>query len=165
MANRARSPFNSALETGTRSLVILAASVPNALDLNRLVQFDYLTVHSADAGGPPSLHPPIPLRSGELLVRRGLIERGLNLMISRRLVQRLATESGFLFEAEDDSGAFLSSLTAPYLRSLQDRAEWVVAQFGALDPAQLDAVVRRLFSAWTTQFQLSDTGPLPGAPS
>ena len=32
--------FNSALETGVRSLVILAANFPAALDLQRLVDLD-----------------------------------------------------------------------------------------------------------------------------
>ena len=81
------SPFNSALETGVRTLAILIACYPTAHDLGRLVQYDYLTVHSGDANGPPSLHPPLPLRSGELLVRRGLIESGLRLMMSRSLVR------------------------------------------------------------------------------
>jgi len=59
MTDRPTSPFNSALETGVRTLAVLVASYPNAHDLGRLVQYDYLTVHSADAGGA---HPAcIPL--------------------------------------------------------------------------------------------------------
>ena len=50
-------PFNSPLETGVRALTVLAELAPAALDLQRLVYFDYLVVHSADAGGPRSLHP------------------------------------------------------------------------------------------------------------
>ena len=65
-------PFNSPLETGVRALTVLAESAPAALDLQRLVYFDYLVVHSADAGGPRSLHPNTPLRNGELLVRRAV---------------------------------------------------------------------------------------------
>lgn len=159
---RSRSAFNSALETGTRSLIILAAADPRELDLNRLVQYDYLTVHSEDAGGPPSLHPPLPLRSGELLVRRGLIDRGLHLMMSRRLVRRSARDEGFLYGAEDQASAFLSSLTVPYTGDLQSRARWVQATFGDLSATELDRVIRGLFEAWTTQFQPIDSGPPVG---
>ncbi len=63
-------PFNSALETGVRALTVLAEASPRALDLQELVYFDYLIVHSGDAGGPASLHLNTPLRNGELLVRR-----------------------------------------------------------------------------------------------
>ena len=74
-------PFNSPLETGIRSLAILVAAYPESLDLQRLLEMDYLVVHSGDADGPESLHAPLPLRAGELLVRRGLIETGLLLMM------------------------------------------------------------------------------------
>ena len=71
------SPFNSPLETGIRSLAVLVAAYPEPFDLERLVEMDYLVVHSGDADGPYSLHAPLPMRAGELLVRRGLIEKGL----------------------------------------------------------------------------------------
>jgi hypothetical protein len=121
--------FNSPIETGIRALILLAESYPVQLDLQRILEFDYLIVHSGDMDGPPSIHPALPLRSGELLVRRQLIERGLLLMISRGLVIRHATPTGFLYQAEDDAGPFLDALTAEYLGDLKDRAVWVVDHF------------------------------------
>ncbi|WP_306800327.1 ABC-three component system middle component 2 [Endozoicomonas sp. YOMI1] len=61
-------PFNSPLETGVRSLAILVAAHPVAFDLERLVEMDYLVVHSGDADGPESIHAALPMRAGELLV-------------------------------------------------------------------------------------------------
>lgn len=146
-------PFNSALETGMRSLAILVAAHPRAHDLQRLVHYDYLTVHSEDAGGPPSLHPALPLRSGELLVRRGNVERGLLLMISAKLVRRWPAEDGFSFGAEDAAGAFMSNLASEYHTELKTRARWVVGQFDSLAAVDLDARIKRLFEAWTVEFQ------------
>lgn len=57
--------FNSSLETGVRSLIILVAAFPIAFDLQRLIEMDYLVVHSGDVDGPSSLHAPIPMRIGE----------------------------------------------------------------------------------------------------
>lgn len=147
------SPFNSALETGIRALAILVATYPKAHDLGRLVQYDYLTVHSEDADGPPSLHPPLPLRSGELLVRRGLIEAGLGLMISRSLIRRELHEEGLLYAAEEAAGAFFENMRSTYIEQLRDRADWVASTFDQLSAIELDAVVKRLFAAWTTEFQ------------
>jgi len=147
------SPFNSALEAGIKTLAVLVASYPKAHDLARLVQYDYLTVHSADAGGPPSLHPPLPFRSGELLVRRGLIEAGLQLMISRSLICREAHVQGFVNAAEEAAGAFLDNIQSSYIAQLRDRAEWVVSSFDRLSTSDLDGVVTHLFDAWTTEFQ------------
>ena len=158
MTGKKASPFNSALETGVRALSILTASYPKAHDLGRLVQYDYLTVHSADANGPPSLHPPLPLRSGELLVRRGLVESGLRLMMSRSLVRRELHSKGFLYGAEDSATSFLDNLNSPYTVALRSRADWVAATFDELSAEELDSVVKRLFEAWTIEFQPSESG-------
>lgn len=147
------SPFNSALETGVRTLAMLIASYPKAHDLGRLVQYDYLTVHSADADGPPSLHPPLPLRSGELLVRRGLIESGLRLMMSRSLVRRELHVDGLLYAAEEVAGAFFDNMRSAYIVALRKRAAWVAATFDELSEDELDTIIKRLFKAWTTEFQ------------
>ena len=153
------SPFNSALETGVRTLAILIACYPKAHDLGRLVQYDYLTVHSADADGPPSLHPPLPLRSGELLVRRGLIESGLRLMMSRSLVRRELRVQGVLYAAEDSAASFLDNINSHYVVALRSRADWVAATFDDLSADDLDAIVKRLFEAWTIEFQPGRSGP------
>lgn len=159
MTDGTPSPFNSALETGVRTLAILIACYPKAHDLGRLVQYDYLTVHSADAHGPPSLHPPLPLRSGELLVRRGLIESGLRLMMSRSLVRRELHIQGLLYIADDSAASFLDNMKSPYILALRDRAEWVAATFDALSADDLDSIVRRLFESWTIEFQSAQSGP------
>lgn len=158
MSDKRSSPFNSALETGVRNLAILVACYPKAHDLSRLVQYDYLTVHSADANGPPSLHPPLPLRSGELLVRRGLIESGLNLMMSRSLVHRDLHARGLLYRAEDTAAIFLDNIKSPYILKLRKRADWVATTFDDLDDDELDAIVKRLFQAWTIEFQPIQSG-------
>nr|WP_197980173.1 MULTISPECIES: ABC-three component system middle component 2 [unclassified Rhizobium] len=140
-----------------RTLVVLAASYPRTHDLGRLVQYDYLVVHSADADGPPSLHPPLPLRSGELLVRRGLVERGVQLLMGRGLAKRILTNEGILYQAEEAAGAFLDNLEAPYSRHLQARAEWVAETFDELTDHELDDVIHGLFSKWTAEFQPFET--------
>lgn len=160
MTNRRPSPFNSALETGVRTLAILISCYPKAHDLSRLVQYDYLTVHSADADGPPSLHPPLPLRSGELLVRRGLIETGLLLMMSRSLIQQKHEIQGFIYSAHDEAASFLNNMKSPYIIALRDRASWVTTRFDSLSSNELDSIVRRMFESWTIEFQPVHSGPI-----
>lgn len=128
-----------------RSLAILAWAFPGSYDLGRLVEFDYLAVHSGDLEGPQSLHAPVPLRSGELLVRRGLVERGLLLMVSRSLVAREVSAGGFLYSATEATAPFLDTLTAPYIGALRERAEWAVTNFGQLTTAEIAARTSSLF--------------------
>ncbi|TRD00143.1 threonine transporter [Mesorhizobium sp. WSM4303] len=147
------SPFNSTLETGMRSLAILVAAFPAMFDLHRLVEMDYLVVHSGDADGPESLHTPLPLRAGELLVRRGLIEKGLLLMMSRGLVKRIPSNDGFSFVATETAWPFISSLTADYSRRLSERAEWAVDRFQDVATEDIRRITHRLFERWSSQFQ------------
>lgn len=149
--------FNSALETGVRSLVILAANFPGTLDLQRLVDFDYLAVHSGDVDGPESLHPPLPMREGELLVRRKIIESGLALMMSRGLVTRIADAEGIVYQASDYAKPFVDSLATPYMRSLIERANWVAVTFGNMDTNELHNLINSFFDKWTTQFHASQS--------
>ncbi len=150
------SPFNSPLETGIRSLAILVAAHPDTFDLERLVEMDYLVVHSGDAGGPESLHAPLPMRAGELLVRRGLIEKGLLLMMSRNLVQRIPADDGFNYLAGEAASPFLASLTAGYSKMLKERAQWAVNRFTDIPTAEVRQITHQLFENWSSQFQVSD---------
>ncbi len=145
--------FNSPIETGIRALILLAESYPQQLDLQRILECDYIMVHTGDVDGPPSIHPALPLRSGELLVRRQLIERGLLLMISRGLLRRHATPNGFTYQAEDDAGPFLDALTAEYLDELKDRATWVVDRFSDMSDHDIRAMLTRVYDQWSREFQ------------
>lgn len=154
-----QTPFNTPLETGVRALTILDAFFPSTLDLQRLVDFDYLVVHSGDASGPKSLHAPLPLRSGELLVRRGIIEKGLLLMLSRGLVRRIPSASGIQYQATDAANPFLSALSSSYMIKLRERAIWVAERFCDSTDEEIRETVRRFFEEWTTQFQPIEPAP------
>lgn len=147
------SPFNSPLETGVRSLSILEAAYPLSFDLQRLVELDYLVVHSGDAGGPPSLHAPLPMRAGELLVRRELIDKGLLLMMSRGLIERIIRGTGIEYKAGERASSYLAGLTAPYMIDLRSRARWAVEVFGDMSIETLRSITQRFFEQWSSEFQ------------
>jgi len=85
-----------------------------------------------------------------------LIERGLMLMISRGLVSRHATPNGFLYQAEDDAGPFLDSLTAEYLHDLQDRAVWVVERFSGMSDHDVRTMLSQVYDQWSREFQVPE---------
>ncbi len=145
--------FNGPLEAGIRAVAILGAAYPQTYDLQRLVAFDYLLVHTGDIGGPESLHPPTPLHSAELLVRRKLVEDALMLMMTRDLVVREVTGDGIMYGAGENAATFLSSLTTGYLQSLKERASWLVGFLGGYADQQFRAVMRRFFDDWVEEFQ------------
>jgi hypothetical protein len=139
-----------------RAVAILGAAFPLAFDLQRLVAFDYLLVHTADIGGPESLHPPVPLQSAALLIRRKIVEDGLLLMMTRDLVRREAHPSGFLYHAGESAALFLGSLQAEYLVALKGRAAWLVDALGKLSEPEFRNIMRSFFDRWVEEFQASE---------
>jgi hypothetical protein len=155
--------FNSKLETGTRAVVVLDAAYPRSLDLARLTWFDHLVVHTGDAGGPPSLHPPLPERTGELLVRRRLVEDSLTLMRRVHLVDALADEHGVSFRASDEAAPFVSLMRTEYAQALKFCAKWLVDHFAELSAEELAQRVEHRLDRWSVEF--SSDGAQPGGGS
>lgn len=145
--------FNGPLEAGIRAVSILGAAYPQSYDLQRLVAFDYLLVHTSDVGGPESLHPPTPMHSAELLVRRKLVESALLLMMTRELIQRVITSDGITYCAGENAATFLNSLSSTYLRALKERADWLVGALGSHTDQEFKGVMRRFFDDWVEEFQ------------
>ncbi len=74
-------------------------------------------------------------------------------MISRSLIRGEFHIQGFFYSAEDAAGAFFDNMRSSYIVLLRNRADWGVSTFDELSTSKLDAVVRHLFDAWTTEFQ------------
>lgn len=145
--------FNTPLECGLRCAALLLAVYPSSCDLQRLVQYEYLLVHSGDVPeGPPSLHPASPHRSGELLVRRALVERGILFMMSRHIVCRELSQDGIAYLAGDMALPLFNSLRSSYTRSLRQRAEWVGERFQNTSDKNLDQFMQQNWSNWGAEF-------------
>ncbi len=152
-----RMTFNGPLETGLRAVALLGAAYPRSYDLQRLVGMDYLLVHTGDVGGPASLHPPAPMQSAELLVRRALIERALLLMMTRELIDREIGPDGIRYVAGENAGSFLSSLESDYIKDLKIRATWLIGAFGSSDELEFRGMMRKLFENWVEEFQTGES--------
>jgi ABC-3C biological conflict system middle component len=122
-------PLNSPLEVGVRALVLLAERHPEPLDLSQLTVLDYVLLHSGEFDGPPSLHPDLPAREGELGMKRAVMEQALLVLIRAGLAGIVDQRQGLMYAATDRGPAFVDVLEAPYVGSLRERAEWVVHHY------------------------------------
>jgi len=147
-------PFNSPLEYGLRLLFVLDAAAGAVCDLQRLIAYDYLLVHSGDVEeGPTSLHPPVPFRGGELLVKRDVLAAGLDQMVSKELLNRTFDSEGVGYSANALTRAFIDLLKNDYAADLKWRADWVVKRFGALPAAALSAYMDDNVGRWGAEFE------------
>ncbi|HEX2886236.1 ABC-three component system middle component 2 [Vineibacter terrae] len=154
--------FNSPLETGVRSVVLLETAYPRGFDLTQLTWLDHLVVHTADIDGPESLHPNIPQRNGELLVRRSLVEEGLTLMRRMHLIEAKFTADGIIYIAGEQAAPFVGLIRTDYGRTLKERASWLLGYVGERGLEHLHEVIATKIGRWTIEFQ-SDAKPAGGS--
>jgi hypothetical protein len=152
--------FNSALETGIRSLIILEAAFPQQFDLTTIIWLDHLVVHTGDFGGPESLHPSIPQRSGELLVRRRIIENSLLLMRQLHLIAAIATDQGIFYAATENAYPTVELFRSKYILELRNRAVWLVENVCNLPHESLKEMISARMGRWSVEFQeVEKAGP------
>lgn len=148
-------PFNNYVETGLRILTILTASYPRSYDVDHLLYFDFMVVHSADIDkNVPSLHPAVPNRRGEIFVRRSLITTALEIYSHKGLVEVHFKPTGILYSATETSGPFLDDLSEEYTISLIKKAYWLITEYGDYDLAQLRELFERSMAKTKNEFNL-----------
>lgn len=145
--------FNGALETGVRTVVLLNAAFPRAFDIKELTWLDHLVVHTGDISGPESLHPNVPQRNGELLVRRSLVEEGILLMRRLHMVESKYTLDGIVYAALEQAGPFVSLIRTDYGRALKERADWLISFLSEKGEAHLQEVISEKIGRWAIEFQ------------
>ncbi|NTA83951.1 hypothetical protein G6L13_26065 [Agrobacterium tumefaciens] len=142
------------MECGLRMLFVLAAQPGKPTDLQRLVSYDYLLVHSSDvAEGPTSLHPDVPFRGSELLVKRDIVHAGLNQMFSRELLQKNFTMYGITYCSNALTVPFIRLLVSDYAQALRKRSQWLVTQFGEMSDGDLADFMNANVGRWGAEFE------------
>ena len=145
--------LNSPLEHSIRVLMILVETFPKSLDINRLVLLDYTLLHSSDFGGPDSLHPSVPIRVGELGIKRQLIQDGLEVLVRSGLAHIEAKTEGFYFRASEDAEGFARLLETQHAHDLSERATWVVDYFKDMDEDSIRESIRNVLGHWPEELE------------
>lgn len=148
-------PFNNSIEAGLRILIILSEAFPKSYDIQHLEYFDYFTIHSADIDkSKESLHPAVPYRSGEIMVRGSIIESGLKLFIENGLIEKQYNDCGIEYKATENAMPFLETLEEIYSLELQKRANWVISQFSNYTIKELKTIVTPKLAEIDNEFNI-----------
>src|SRR4051812_23493607 len=123
--------FNGPFEAGVRAVAILTTAYPCAFDIQRMTAFDYLLLNTAQLGGPNDLHPETPIKTPATQVRRGVVQTGLHLMMTRDLVSRNVEMGGIVYAAGEMAETFMDALQSDYFIALKKRAHWLVSHLAA----------------------------------
>lgn len=150
--------LNSPLELGLRALVILTATFPRPLDVDRLVLLDYCLLHSADLGGPASVLPAISTRGGELGIKRSVLEHGIQMMARAGKIDVVASAEGLTYRASEAAAPFLRLVSSPLLNRLTEVAEWAAADFGDLPADGIRERIRLIADQWSAEWTEDSLG-------
>lgn len=145
--------FNTPVEYGLRSLFILSSIFPKTADLQRLIYFDYLVLHTSDIDPEQtSLHPSYPHRSAEILIKRERLRNGLLIMKSRQLLNIRFDGGGITYVASPLTKKFLEYLTSDYAQQLESSANFVTQKFSSYSDSELDQYMKKNLETWGGEF-------------
>ena len=134
--------FNTPIEYALRSLLIITKIGSNGIDIDRLIAYDYLVLNSGDIqGGPESIHPPIPFRSAQILIKRDIIKKGINILLSKELIGIKYSKQGIYYIPTDLTLGFITYLNSKYFISIQERISWVINQFANYSDNKLKKMI------------------------
>ncbi len=145
--------FNSPLEIGLRVLFLFKNTDKQNLDIQRLIYYNYLLVHSSDVtNSVESLHPNLPNRSCEILVSRDIILRGLNLLLSKNLICIDYKKTGIKYRKNENTLHFLQYLESDYSKKLDNQSKWVCTNFDSMEDNKLNSFMQQNLGKWGSEF-------------
>ena len=153
MTNKDNQIFNSPVEVGFRTLLILTEFTESPVDIQKLVYLDYFLVHSGDVlNGPSSMHPASPFRSGEIAIKREILKHSLQILHKKSLIEVNLNDSGISYVISNSGIEFTTSQKTKYANSLKVRAQWLKKEFGHMDQSELDEYVSNNIQSWNAEF-------------
>lgn len=150
MTSNATTILNSQVETGLRTLVVLEALFPRRCSLTELVWFDYVVVNTGlFNNAPASLHPDTEVATGELLVRRHVVQAGISMLRLLHLADEWCSDDGFTYASSDEAPLILDRLNTQYHLDLKDRAAWLARRFGQMTNDEIEQSIDQAVGRWT----------------
>ncbi|MGD0978045.1 MAG: ABC-three component system middle component 2 [Candidatus Bathyarchaeia archaeon] len=147
--------FNSPLEIALRLIFVLNRT-SRPLDLQRLIYYNYLLVHSADIpDSPKSIHADLPRRSCEMLVNRDVVKKGLMLLLLKGLIGvEYSKEDGIQYKRNDNTESFAKYFESVYSKQLKERADWLCSNFDDFDDKRLAQLIESNIGKWGSEFSV-----------
>ena len=147
--------FNSPLEIGLRLLFILNNTNKHGLDIERLLYYNYLVIHSSDVSpNVESLHPSFPNRSCEILISRDIISKGLKLLLSKSLICVDYNKNGLKYKKNDNTQKFLTYFESTYSKELDEKAKWACETFDEISDKKLKDYMEGQLGKWGSEFSV-----------
>ena len=148
--------YNTPLELGMRSLILLHTSNSAIMDLEKIMYLDYLCLNTSDLDGPKSLHAPIPNRGVQIFSKKDLIQKGLSIMITKDLVKLILQPNGFFYQITEAGTLFLDFFQTKYYLNLSERCKWVNGKWGSESTENIKYYIDNNIQKWGGDFLVNN---------
>ena len=133
--------YNTPQEIAIRLLVVLLVS-KNKLSKDRLIFFDFLTIHTSTFSDTnKSIHPDNPYFGLEFFSKNTNTEKAVHLLVHKKLINSFHDEGGYYFEINNMGKYILSLINGPYKNQVVIHAGKVIEEFSSLT----DQDIRKYF--------------------
>ncbi|CEI82956.1 ABC-three component system middle component 2 [Oceanobacillus oncorhynchi] len=150
--------LNSTLETALRILMLLRNMPDNQLDIDEILLLDYYVLHINDFNSKmESLHPSIPNRENEILVRRKIIQQSILLLDSRNLLTTNYTSSGIRYSSNQLTISFVDYLETPYAEKIKTNISKVNEKSKIELVEEIKKHIYNNPKFWLNEFEYSNT--------
>ncbi|TWH59395.1 hypothetical protein DesLBE_3774 [Desulfitobacterium sp. LBE] len=145
--------YNSPEEVGVRILFILDIC-EKRMSSQRIMYYDYFALHLKDIDAEyESLHPDNPNHSSEIAVKRALINKGLNLMISKGLISIKYTKTGIYYQKNKLTSHFINLLQNGYVDQLKRNIKIVDEKLSGYSDNGIYKYIDKNIGSWVGEFE------------
>jgi len=148
--------YNSSFEIAIRILLILKNLPLGQCSVHRLMILDHLALNTFDIGGPASLHAPVPFRGIQVFSRKELIQKSIELLISKDLLSVEPTGNGIEYKITIFGDKYLTFFESKYFNLLSERVSWVNQNFADMNDQELSRFLEKNLSKWGEEFISED---------
>lgn len=146
--------FNTPLEISLRLLVLLSKSKSTHFDLDRLVIFDYLILHGNDIDKTQkSLHPALPHRGKEVILKRKSIKKGIDILLSRGLISQIHSKDGIYYCSNQNTILFVELLESEYYMRLTENIEFINSKYSHVNTSTLTSLINENIHLLGSEFE------------
>lgn len=141
--------LNGPLELALRIMIVTDGQSERAWTVDELLVLDHMAVHSADFDGPPSLHPPFPLRSADVGARRTAVRQAVELLVHRNLFEIELGDAGIAFRPGDEVHSITALLESSYADELRVRATWIDSLEDGVSDGPISLRLQAIVESWS----------------
>lgn len=145
--------LNSPFELSLRILFIMVKNEDKTFDVAKLAYYDYVSTRLHDFDKRyESLHQENPYKCGEILAKKEIIKKAINILIKKDLIEVAYTETGIEYKANPYSKNIVNLFNTTYSQKLIKNIEYANCYLEGKSIQELDLNFRNIIRLTANEY-------------